>query len=141
MKKKKKKIQEHILLQFAESTTEEGIIWYGQLGFVSSFWIDNLNVCFLAKIPWVKILSSEVPDTNIVQRHQNCCPCSRINLKQQKVEEACFWAWTEQMNNYSKALPRGIEALIGKILKPIVASIDSVNIILLGCYCLDHESA
>ena len=69
-----------ILLQFAKCTTKEGVVWNGQLGFVSLFWIDNSDICFLAKIPGVKVFSSEVPDSNIVKRYQNCCPCSRINL-------------------------------------------------------------
>lgn len=70
----------YILLQFAESAAKEGIIWYGQLGLVGSFGIYNPNICFLAKIPRVKVFSSEVPDANIVKRYQNRCPCSRINL-------------------------------------------------------------
>ena len=69
-----------ILLQFAKCTTKEGIVWNRQLGFVSVLWIDNSDIRFLAKIPGVKVFSSEVPDSNIVKRDQNCRPCSRINL-------------------------------------------------------------
>ena len=69
-----------ILLQFAKFTAKEGVVWNGQLGFVSLLWIDNSDIRFLAKIPGVKVFCSEVPDSNIVKWNQNCRPSSRISL-------------------------------------------------------------
>ena len=77
----------YILLQFAKGTAIESIFWHGQLSFVSSLRIHNPNICFLAKIPRVKVFCSQVPDSNIVERYQNCCPCSRINLDSKRERE------------------------------------------------------
>ena len=77
----------YILLQFAKGTAIESIFWHGQLSFVSSLRIHNPNICFLAKIPRVKVFCSQVPDSNIVERYQNCCPCSRINLDSERERE------------------------------------------------------
>ena len=79
----------YILLQFAKGTAIKSIVWHGQLSFVSSLRIHNPNICFLAKIPRVKVFCSQVPDSNIVKRYQNCCPCSRINLdnKRERVRD------------------------------------------------------
>jgi hypothetical protein len=57
----------YILLHFAKGTTKEGIVWNGQLSFVSILRIDNPDICFLAKIPRVKVFCPEVPDSNIVE--------------------------------------------------------------------------
>jgi hypothetical protein len=71
----------YILLHFVKGTTKEGIVWNGQLSFVSVLRIDNLDICFLAKIPRVEVFCPEVPDSNIVQGYQDCSPCSRIYLE------------------------------------------------------------
>lgn len=58
------------LLLILEGTAEKSIIWYRQFSFVINFRINNLHICFLAKIPAIKILCSEVPHTNIVKGDQ-----------------------------------------------------------------------
>lgn len=73
-----------ILLQVTEGTAKEGIVRYGQLGFICSLWIDNSNICFLAKIPRVKVFCSEIPDPHIVKWYQDCSPCARIDLDRQR---------------------------------------------------------
>lgn len=70
----------NILLHFTKSTAEKGIVWNGQLSLVSRLWVDNPDVCFLTKIPWIKVFCSQIPNSNVVEGDQNCCPCSRINL-------------------------------------------------------------
>lgn len=61
--------------------TEESIVRNWKLGFVGSLRINNPDIGFLSKVPGIKIFSPEVPNTDIVQRNQNCCPSSRIDLK------------------------------------------------------------
>lgn len=70
----------NIRLQIMKGTTEKGIVWHGKLSLISSLWIDNPDICFLTKIPWIKVFCSDIPNSNIVEGDQNCRPCTRINL-------------------------------------------------------------
>lgn len=75
-----------LLLQFAKGTTEKGIVWNGKLSFVIDLWVDNPDICFLTKIPWIKVFCSEIPNSYVVKGNQNCCPCSGIDLNERQME-------------------------------------------------------
>lgn len=67
----KKERDECLLLLMTEGPTEKSIVGYGQLGFVVFLGIDNPNICFLTKIPRVKVFGSQIPNSHIIKRDQD----------------------------------------------------------------------
>ena len=71
-----------LLLHALESTTVKSISRLIHFCATVLLGVYDSHVCFLAKIPSVKILNSDVPNSGIIEGKKYCSPCPWVNLKQ-----------------------------------------------------------